>query len=281
MGAGHAMVRRAQEGRGARGVQGKAWVRAQESWAEAPSDGDPVIAVIDDHRLVASLLVTMLTSAGYIAVDAYRESPAAIVEELGRIRPHLTFIDHDLGPAGYGVGLVEAARRHGVVVALTASDDRLLHAGYLEAGAGGVVPKTSGPTDILATVELALAGEPITTEVARQQLLMDLRMARSLRSRALRPFELLTQREQEALRALCKGEVAATIAEDWVVSMATVRSHIRSILTKLGVSSQIEAVAMAHSSGWVRPVDGESPILMMTHVDDGSTMGTSERKSVG
>lgn len=262
-------------------MQGEAWVRAQESWAEAPLDGEPVIAVVDDHRLVATLLINMLASAGYTAIDAYRSSPAAIVEELGRLRPHLTFIDHDLGSAGYGIGLVEAAARHGVAVALTASDDRLLHASYLEAGAGGVVPKTSGPTDILATVELVLAGEPITTEVARQQLLMDLRVARSLKSRALRPFGLLTQREQEALQALCAGEVAASIAENWVVSMATVRSHIRSILTKLGVSSQLEAVAMAHSAGWVQPAEGESPILMMTQLDDGSTIGTSERKSVG
>ena len=261
-------------------VQGKAWAKAQQSWAEHPSDGESVIAIVDDHRLVAALLTNMLSGAGYAVVDAYQPTPAEVTEELGRVRPALTFLDHDLGAAGTGLALVQAASRHGVAVALTASDDRLLHAAYLEAGAAGVVPKTASPTEILATVELALAGEPITTEAVRQQLLTELRMARSIRAKQLRPFELLTQREREALRALCDGEVAASIAETWVVSMATVRSHIRSILIKLGVSSQIEAVAMAHHGGWFEPPT-ESSMLMMTPQAPDSTMVGSERESAG
>lgn len=262
-------------------MQGNAWARAAASWIEPAAGGDPAIAIVDDHRLVAALLQNMLESAGYTVVDAYRPTPAAIVEELGRVRPRLTFLDHDLGPAGYGIGLVESAKRHGVAVALTASDDRLVHAAYLEAGADGAVPKTLGPSEILATVELALAGEAITTDAVRHQLLTELRMARSRRLQGRRPFESLTQREAEALRALCHGEVAASIAEDWVVSLATVRSHIRSILMKLGVSSQLEAVAMANRAGWAEARFGESPILMMTPFGDGHTMAPNERKSVG
>jgi DNA-binding NarL/FixJ family response regulator len=227
------------------------------------------------------LFVNLLGDAGYRAVDLFSPDPEAIVESLAAIRPRITFLDHDLGPAGSGLDLVGSASRHGAAVALTASDDRLLHATYLEAGADGVVSKTNGPSEILATVELVLAGEPITTESARQELLTGLRMARARRTRELRPFESLTQRERETLQALCDGEPAASIADRWVVSMATVRSHIRSVLVKLGVSSQLEAAALAHRTGWSSNRSGESPILMMTSRTPESTMGRDERKSVG
>jgi DNA-binding NarL/FixJ family response regulator len=260
---------------------GKAWARARESWNETPSHGEPIIAVIDDHRLLSSLLVGLLGEVGYHAVDLYAPTPEAIVDSLDALRPRLTFLDHELGPAGYGLGLVDAASRHGAAVALTASTDRLLHAAYLEAGADGVVAKTGGPSDIIATVELVLAGEPVTTESTRHQMLTDLRMARARRTKELRPFESLTQRERETLQALCNGESAATMAQRWVVSMATVRSHIRSVLLKLGVSSQLEAAALANRAGWSDLPPGESPILMMTRRSSESTMGRDERKSAG
>ena len=54
------------------------------------------------------------------------------------------------------------------------------------------------------------------------------------------------------LRALAAGHTVGAIAEAWFVSEATVRSQVRAILTKLGVSSQLEAVAMAHAAVWFR-----------------------------
>jgi DNA-binding NarL/FixJ family response regulator len=109
----------------------------------------------------------------------------------------------------------------------------------------------------------------------------DLRMARAAEARRLRPFEQLTRREAETLQRLCEGGVASAIAEEWVVSLATVRSHIRSVLVKLGVSSQLEAVALAHQSGWLGAVRGDSSIVMMTATGDVPTMDSMKRKSAG
>jgi two-component system nitrate/nitrite response regulator NarL len=66
----------------------------------------------------------------------------------------------------------------------------------------------------------------------------------------LAPFEQLTVREHEVLLALTLGHSAEEIAEAHYVSITTVRSHIRSILTKLGVNSQLAAVALAVRAGW-------------------------------
>jgi DNA-binding NarL/FixJ family response regulator len=69
---------------------------------------------------------------------------------------------------------------------------------------------------------------------------------------ALAPFRRLTPREEEVLAALVDGEPAVAIAGRATVSEATVRSHIRSVLTKLGVGSQLQAVAKARHAGWSR-----------------------------
>jgi two-component system, NarL family, nitrate/nitrite response regulator NarL len=69
-------------------------------------------------------------------------------------------------------------------------------------------------------------------------------------ARQPREFDLLTPREQEVLSALMRGDTARDICKQSYVAMPTVRSQIRSILTKLGVSSQLAAVVMAYRSGW-------------------------------
>jgi len=61
----------------------------------------------------------------------------------------------------------------------------------------------------------------------------------------------LTPREREVLSALAKGQRAEAIASESGVSSATVRSQIRSVLAKLGVNSQLEAVALAWTVGWL------------------------------
>jgi two-component system nitrate/nitrite response regulator NarL len=63
-------------------------------------------------------------------------------------------------------------------------------------------------------------------------------------------FERLTPKEREVLMGLMRGETAQQISRQSFVSLPTVRSQIRSILVKLGVSSQLGAVVLAYRSGW-------------------------------
>ena len=63
-------------------------------------------------------------------------------------------------------------------------------------------------------------------------------------------FEQLTRRERQVLLALMRGATAREISKESYVSLPTVRSQIRSILLKLGVSSQLAAVVLAYRSGW-------------------------------
>jgi DNA-binding NarL/FixJ family response regulator len=84
----------------------------------------------------------------------------------------------------------------------------------------------------------------VMAEEERQRLIR-LHYAEVDRRRTRRAgLDQLTSRERQVLADLAAGKRAATIAEESVVSLATVRAQIRSILAKLGVSSQLEAVAL-------------------------------------
>jgi DNA-binding NarL/FixJ family response regulator len=91
----------------------------------------------------------------------------------------------------------------------------------------------------------------VTPLEQRQHLVNELRCAREHERAEREPFDRLTSREQQVLNALADGRSVACIAEDWFVSEATVRSQVRGVLLKLGVSSQLEAVARATKAGWV------------------------------
>ena len=73
---------------------------------------------------------------------------------------------------------------------------------------------------------------------------------RAARQDRLAPFDGLTRSEQRVLGFLMDGRSAERIAGELVVSMSTVRTHVRSVLAKLGVNSQLGAVAAARSAGW-------------------------------
>ena len=84
-------------------------------------------------------------------------------------------------------------------------------------------------------------------------MLASLRMHRELERERLRPLDRLTAREREVLSDLVCGLAANEIAERRFVSLTTVRTHIRAILRKLDVNSQLAAVALARRSDWFGP----------------------------
>lgn len=213
----------------------------------------PAVGIVEDHLLLAETLCAALQSRGICG----RILPPAPLAELSRqlhaVPVDLVLLDLDLGPYGSDstpliASLVSAGMR---VLVVTGSTDRLLIASALEQGAIGVQPKAAGFAELIDTATAALtASGPLHLE-RRTHLLDELRRARLRRERDLKPFRELTAREAETLRALTAGHSVADIAAHWVVSEATVRSHVRGILSKLGVSSQLAAVAAAVSTGWV------------------------------
>jgi DNA-binding NarL/FixJ family response regulator len=125
-------------------------------------------------------------------------------------------------------------------------DAALLRAECLDAGAAGLASRADDLEQLLLYV-----GERTPLPVLpRDAIHRAAAAARDEHAHLTRAFAALSEREEQVLQLLMHGWVAKDIARELVVSIATVRSRIRSIFVKLGVRSQVEAVAVAHRIGW-------------------------------
>ena len=238
------------------------------------------VVVVDDHLLIGRLVVGLLERAGYSAAHSYADTVEETWADIIRLSPEVILLDFDLGPVHDSGAILRRATEAGIVVAgFTASDDRLEHAAFLELGAAVVVGKGCGPADLVAVVELAIAGEELMSADERHGALARLRKHRSERRQTMALFETLTGREEETLRLITEGCGAAEIAGIWEVTLPTVRSHIRAVLAKLGVSSQLQAAASARETGWYDDMVGDSAssILTMPNVVETGTMARRTR----
>jgi len=172
---------------------------------------------------------------------------------LDRIHPDVIVMDLDIDsddPCA-ALRLIGPAVAAGFrVVVLTGVRDRRRLACALEAGACGVVGKHEPMAFVVEQIARAADGQMVTPVAIREELLFELRRQRQDEARRLRPFESLTQREREVFEMLCDGTSAVGHCPDTFVSVTTVRGHINSILRKLGVQSQLAAIAMAKRAGW-------------------------------
>ena len=223
--------------------------------------GYPVL-IVDDHLLFSTSLRLALCDHGLDAHQIKPESYAGILARAAEITPGLVVLDLELGTGTDGQPLrgsqvVPALTEQGWKVLIVSGNDpdRPSTAAAIAAGAVGVVAKSSSLEELLHTVVRAASGSPVMTEAERQQWLVRDRRYRELetgfraqeRERNQR-LNRLSRREREVLELLADGQRAAAIAERFVVSVTTVRTQIRSILNKLEVNSQLEAVAMVRQS---------------------------------
>jgi DNA-binding NarL/FixJ family response regulator len=210
--------------------------------------------VVVGNALLAEVLCRSLTASGRAAVPV---APCPTMQLLAKIRAHrpdVVLLDLDLRPFRESARLIGPLTAAGAqVVVVTGVDDRLRVAAAVERGAVAYRSKADGFDALLATASAVLAGHGALDADARAELLSDLNRARQDRAATLAPFHRLTDREQEALRSIASGLSVQDIATDWVVSEATVRTHVRGVLGKLDVRSQIGAVAAAMRTGWLEP----------------------------
>lgn len=222
--------------------------------AEAPG---ALIALVEDHTLLSAALAAALSAEGFRVVVPERTSLAAVGEELGAAAPHVALLDLDLGALGDGADLVAPLAAAGCRVVIVSGTTAEWEVGRcLELGAAGWVAKTASIDELLAAARDAAEGRPVLAEQTRSRLREAWRARKAERAATLAPFEQLSRREREVLAMLVDGRSAERIADASFVSVATVRTQIRSILAKLGVNSQLEATALVRRAGWALPGEG-------------------------
>jgi DNA-binding NarL/FixJ family response regulator len=161
----------------------------------------------------------------------------------------------DLGlPDGYGGDLIKEIREanpRAQALVLSAGLERAQIAQAIQSGAAGVLHKTAHLDEVVGAVERLRAGETLMPLAEVVEMLRFADARREEEHEARRAVEKLTPREREVLQALAEGLDSAGIAERLNISLRTTRNHMASILSKLGVHSQLQALVFALRHGVV------------------------------
>jgi DNA-binding NarL/FixJ family response regulator len=198
------------------------------------------VVIVDDHQLVSDSLGLLLDGQADIEVIGYASSVNDVTNLRPTVAPDVVIMDYHLGDGtGHDAALVIRSSHPNarfVFLSRDEGDDALL--GAVEAGASAYIHKSRAASEVIDAVRRVAAGSSLIAPGSIAQL-----MSRQRDRVAKR--ESLTQREREVLQLMAEGLPSRRIADELGISYATVRSHIRSIGTKLGARSKLNAVAVA------------------------------------
>jgi DNA-binding NarL/FixJ family response regulator len=213
------------------------------------------VMLVDDHTTFRQPLAFMLGSEPDIAVVAQAESlsEAGEILENGDLEVDVAIVDLDL-PDGSGTEFIRDLRRlrpRAAALVLSGLTEQAQLAQAIEAGAAGVMHKTTPIGDLLEAVRRLHADEQL---LSQEEVIEALRLVvreRETEREARAAIDQLTPREREVLRALAEGLGDKEIAERLHVGTGTVHTHVTSILAKLEVSSRMQALVFAVRHGVV------------------------------
>jgi len=207
------------------------------------------VVLVDDHALCRNGLTDLLHHRGNIAVVAALGDPDKVEAALREHKPDLVVLDLRM-PSTDGLTLLRRLRAEGCdtpALILTMSDSEADLAAALRVGVRGYLLKDMEPEEVIAAIERAARGELVVAPA------MTLKLAQMLQAGAKGSdrkglLESLTERERQILDHLARGESNKAIARTLDISHDTVKLHVRHILSKLNLSSRVEAAVFAVES---------------------------------
>jgi DNA-binding NarL/FixJ family response regulator len=201
------------------------------------------ILIVDDHPLTRGALAGLLTQNGFDVVGQAGSGEEAIAAA-AQLLPDLILLDLSM-PEMDGLTalpLVRAAAPNAEVVVLTASEDEGNLLGAIRSGAAGYLLKSEPPERIVAFLRGVAQGEAALSGAVARQLLDQVREGGGRTAVPESVAQALSARELEVLLLLDRHLGTDEIAQRLFISEHTVRSHVKSLLGKLGVSSRREAL---------------------------------------
>ncbi|GAA2454153.1 response regulator transcription factor [Streptomyces glaucus] len=215
------------------------------------------VLLVDDEPLVRAGLRAVLEAQPDIEVAGEAADGAAVVPLVRRLRPDVVAMDVRM-PLMDGIEATRAVLRTvpdppKIVVVTTFENDEYVY-GALRAGADGFLLKRARPAEIVHAVRLVAAGDSLLFPAAVRRLAASFGADRGdTAARAAMRRAALTEREAEVLRLMARGLSNAEIAARLVVGIETVKTHVSSVLAKLGARDRTQAVIAAYESGFVSP----------------------------
>jgi two-component system, NarL family, nitrate/nitrite response regulator NarL len=217
----------------------------------------------DDHRIGILLVEDHVSFRQALAFMLEREPGFDVVAQVGSVAEtraldgklfdevEVAIVDLAL-PDGDGLDLLEDLSARTMALVLSASLEPGRFARAVEAGASGVLHKSTPITEIVDAVRRLRAGEALLSPGDVVEMLRLVNRERQEELSALRAVESLTPREKEVLQALAEGLESREIAERLSVTVETERTHMVNILHKLRVHSRLQALVFAARHGVVQ-----------------------------
>ena len=205
------------------------------------------VMIVDDHAMVRKGLITFLKNEPTLELVGEACDGKEAIEMCGQLQPDVVLMDLVMPELG-GVAATRTIHQRWPdvqVIALTSFQEKELVQDALQAGAIGYLLKNVSGEELAEAIRQAQSGRPTLAPEAVQALIQPPSEAEAMAAD-------LTRREQEVLALLVKGMSNPEIAAQLVISRATVKVHISSILSKLGVASRGEAISLAIQNKLVR-----------------------------
>jgi two-component system, NarL family, response regulator LiaR len=210
------------------------------------------LLLVDHYRMVTEALAARLSAARDLWVaGCYRHDDPQLPEIVSWLHPDVILVD--VTPFGRAVGEVLLALRAAwppTAIVVVSADQNIAHAvDAARAGAAAWVSKEQGADQLETVLRGVCQGHAwfppeMLGEILRQ-LHEDIRRAREDGD----PLAVLSPRERDVLASMAQGKRGRQIADDLLISTDTVRTHTRSIFSKLDVHSRLEAVRVARAAG--------------------------------
>jgi DNA-binding NarL/FixJ family response regulator len=214
------------------------------------------VVVADDQALVRGGFQLILDAQEDIEVVGQAENGREAVSLVRQLRPDVVLMDVRM-PVLDGI----AATRHIVgegmptkVLVLTTFDNDEIVYDAMHAGASGFLLKSAPPARLVEGIRIVAAGDALLAPTITRRLVEEF-VRRPRPGSDLPELAELTDREREVLVLIAHGLSNAEIAARFVVSEATVKTHVNRVFQKLAVRDRVQAVVLAYESGLVQPGD--------------------------
>lgn len=213
------------------------------------------VLVADDQEIIRTGLRMILDAQPGIEVVGEAADGSEAVALARQLRPDVCLFDIRM-PVLDGI---EATRRLAgpdvdqplaVVVITTFDLDEYVH-GALKAGARGFLLKDAGPDLLVQAVEAAARGDALIAPNVTARLLATFSAPDRASRPPAQPIEPLTAREEEVVATVARGRTNAEIADELYVSLSTVKTHLASLMNKLGARNRVEIAMWAYETGRV------------------------------
>ncbi len=210
------------------------------------------VVVADDQDIVRTGLTMILNAQPDIEVVGEAADGREAVGIARRLRPDVCLFDIRMPD----VDGIEATRQLAgpdvdnplaVVVITTFDLDDYVY-GALKAGARGFLLKDAGPALLVQAIHAAADGDALIAPSVTARLLATFAQTHSP-TPPVQPIEPLTSREEEVLLTVAAGQTNAEIADQLFISLSTVKTHLASLMMKLGARNRVEIAMWAHETG--------------------------------